>query len=174
MAASSATVGGSEGYAENEERCSTIHQVQVTFDARDPRRLAAFWAEALGYIERPPPPGFATWEDFGRHVGLPEERWSDYVGLDAPDGVGPLFFQRVPEGKTAKNRVHLDLNVSEVSDPDQRRSVVRRRAEQLVAAGGAVQRKVYEPAGVAAGAVHLLTARALRRDARRVPHTAVA
>ena len=105
MAASSATVGGSEGYAENEERCSTIHQVQVTFDARDPRRLAAFWAEALGYIERPPPPGFATWEDFGRHVGLPEERWSDYVGLDDPDGVGPLFFQRVPEGKTGSSHL---------------------------------------------------------------------
>ena len=65
------------------------------------------------------------------------------------DGVGPrLLFQRVPEGKTAKNRMHLDLNVgAEVSDPEQRRSVVRRRAEQLAAAGGAVIREVDEPGG---------------------------
>ncbi len=38
-----------------------------------------------------------------------------------------------------KNRMHLDLNVgAEVSDPEQRRPVVRRRAEQLAAAGGTV------------------------------------
>ena len=123
--------------------------VQVTFDAHDPGRLAAFWAEALGYTEQPPPPGFATWQEFGRHIGLPEERWNDTAGLVDPDGVGPrLFFQRVPEDKTAKNRVHLDLNVgAAVSDPEQRRPVVRRRAEQLAAAGGAVVREVDEATG---------------------------
>ncbi len=123
--------------------------VQVTFDAHDPGRLADFWAEALGYIEQPPPPGFATWQDFGRHIGLPEERWNDYAGIVDPDGVRPRpFFQRVPEGKSAKNRVHLDLNVgATVSDPEQRRSVVRQRSEQLTDAGGSVLREVDEPAG---------------------------
>ncbi len=123
--------------------------MQVTFDATNPERLAAFWREALGYTDQPPPPGFATWQDFGRHIGVPEERWGDFAALVDPDGVGPrLFFQRVPEGKTAKNRMHLDLNVgAEVSDPEQRRPVVRRRAEQLVAAGGAVMREVDEPVG---------------------------
>lgn len=124
-------------------------QVQVTFDAHDPRRLAAFWGEALGYVEQPPPPGFATWEEFGRHINLPQERWNDFAGLVDPDGVGPrLFFQRVPEGKSAKNRVHLDLNVgATVSDPEQRRPVVRQRSEQLVDAGGSVLREVDEPTG---------------------------
>ncbi|MDQ4037227.1 MAG: VOC family protein [Actinomycetota bacterium] len=123
--------------------------VQATFDAHDPGRLAAFWGEALGYTEQPPPPGFATWEDFGRHIDLPEERWGDFAALVDPDGVGPrLLFQRVPEGKMAKNRMHLDLDVgAQVSDPEQRRSVVRRRAEQLAAAGGAVVREVDEPGG---------------------------
>lgn len=124
-------------------------QIQVTFDAHDPQRLAAFWAEALGYAEQPPPPGFATWEDFGRHIGLPQERWNDLAALVDPDGAGPrLFFQRVPEGKSAKNRMHLDLNVGAVvSDPEQRRSVVRERSEQLVDAGGSVLREVDEPGG---------------------------
>lgn len=124
-------------------------QVQVTFDAHDPRRLAAFWGEALGYVEQPPPPGFGTWEEFARHINLPQQRWNDFAGLVDPDGVGPrLFFQRVPEGKTAKNRVHLDLNVgAAVSDPEQRRPVVRQRSEQLVDAGGSVLREVDEPGG---------------------------
>ena len=44
---------------------------------------------------------------------LPREDWDNYAARVDPDGVGPrLFFQRVPEPKTAKNRVHLDLDVS--------------------------------------------------------------
>jgi hypothetical protein len=69
---------------------------QVTFDAAEPGRLAGFWALALGYRREGPP-----------------ERWDDHGWLVDPDGVGArLFFQRVPEQKTAKNRVHLDLHVS--------------------------------------------------------------
>ena len=45
--------------------------------------------------------------------GIPEERWNDASAVVDPDGKGPrIFFQRVPEGKTAKNRMHMDLNVS--------------------------------------------------------------
>jgi len=94
-------------------------------------------------------PALRPGKDFGRHIELPEERWNDYAGLVDPDGVGPrLFFQRVPEGKSAKNRVHLDLNIgATVSDPEQRRSVVRQRSEQLADAGGSVLREVDEPTG---------------------------
>ncbi len=69
--------------------------VHVLVDANDPSRLAAFWAAALG------------WE-----VGQddPEESDVQPPGYSYPDPVAlPLVFVPVPEGKTGKNRVHLDL-----------------------------------------------------------------
>jgi hypothetical protein len=87
--------------------------VQVVFDCADPDRLAHFWAEALGYSFQPPPDGFASWDEFLLAQGIPEEEWNSASALVDPDGVGPRFyFQRVPESKTVKNRLHLDLNVS--------------------------------------------------------------
>jgi hypothetical protein len=87
--------------------------VQVAFDCADPDRLARFWAEALGYQLQDPPPGFASWEDWAREQGIPEERWNEVSAVVDPDGRGPrLYFQKVPEAKVVKNRVHLDLNVS--------------------------------------------------------------
>ncbi len=87
------------------------HSFQVTFDAADPALLADFWAAALGYIMQPPPTGFDSWDDWAEKMEIPEENWNDARALVDPDGVGPrLFFQRVPEGKRAKNRVHLDVN----------------------------------------------------------------
>ena len=92
-------------------------RVQVTFDCADPDRLARFWATALGYRMQDPPHGFATWEDFLRDAGVPEEEWNSASAIVDPDGIGPrLYFQRVPEGKTAKNRVHLDVNVGGGAD----------------------------------------------------------
>lgn len=85
--------------------------IQVTFDAADPGALADFWAVALDYVIQPPPAGFDSWEDWARKMKIPEENWNDVSALVDPDGTGPrLLFQRVPEGKTAKNRVHLDVN----------------------------------------------------------------
>ncbi|GHH50513.1 VOC family protein [Lentzea cavernae] len=85
--------------------------IQVTMDAADPGKLAAFWAEALGYVVQPPPPGFDSWEDFAVKNGIPFESVNDYSAIIDPEGGGPrFFFQRVPEGKTAKNRLHLDVN----------------------------------------------------------------
>jgi catechol 2,3-dioxygenase-like lactoylglutathione lyase family enzyme len=85
---------------------------QVTFDCADPARLAEFWCEVLGYELQPPPEGFASWDDFLANQGIPtEERNSASAAVD-PEGLRPrLYFQRVPEGKSAKNRVHLDVNV---------------------------------------------------------------
>jgi hypothetical protein len=111
---------------------------QVTFDAADPAALARFWAIALEYAEQPPPPGFDTWEDFAREAGIPEEKWGDFSAVVDPQGEGPrLFFQRVPEGKTAKNRVHLDVNVGGGHGVDEttRRSRVEQHAAKLVELG---------------------------------------
>jgi Glyoxalase-like domain len=110
--------------------------VQVTFDAADPGALAAFWAEALGYVEQAPPDGFATWDDWAREQGIPEELWSDSAAIVDPDGSGPrVFFQRVPEGKTAKNRVHLDVRAAPGLDGDARRRRLAEEADRLIGLG---------------------------------------
>jgi len=79
-----------------------------------PEALARFWAEALGYVLEPPPPDFATWDDWRRDVGLPESwlgRGTDCI-ID-PAGVGPrVWIQVVPDPKTTNNRLHLDIHAS--------------------------------------------------------------
>ncbi len=75
---------------------TSVRQVQVTFDCAEPERVARFWCEVLGYVVPHPP----------------EEEDGSWSACVDPDGVGPrLFFQRVPEGKVVKNRVHLDVRV---------------------------------------------------------------
>jgi Glyoxalase-like domain len=87
--------------------------IQLVFDTAEPDRAARFWAEALGYRMQPPPDGFESWESFLRARGVPAEHWNDASAIVDPDGKGPrIYFQRVPEGKSAKNRMHMDLNVS--------------------------------------------------------------
>jgi len=87
--------------------------IQVVIDCADPARLADFWAAALGYTLQDPPPGFATWPEFLAAEGVPESEWNSASAVVDPDGSGPrIFFQRVPEAKTGKNRVHMDLNIS--------------------------------------------------------------
>jgi hypothetical protein len=83
--------------------------MQIAFDCADPGALATFWAQALpGYELQPPPPGFDSWEAFLEAQHVPKEEWSSRSAIV---GDGPrLFFQRVAEPKTAKNRVHLDLH----------------------------------------------------------------
>lgn len=83
---------------------------QVAFDASDPVQLGEFWAAALGYVMQPPPPGFDSWPEFLTAQGIGEEDHNAATALVDPEGQGPrIFIQRVPEPKTAKNRVHLDL-----------------------------------------------------------------
>jgi hypothetical protein len=85
---------------------------QLVIDCADPDRLARFWVAALGYEPEPPPEGFPDWDDYWRSVGLPEEDLG--IGLDCiidPAGGGPrIWFQVVPEHKTLKNRLHLDIH----------------------------------------------------------------
>ena len=120
--------------------------VQVTFDAADPRGLGAFWCEVLGYVQQPPPEGFGSWEEAMTAWGLPPERHGDYFALVDPEGAGPrVYIQRVPEPKTAKNRVHLDVDVGEGAPGEKtRRARVRAHARRLVGLGGAVQREVEQ------------------------------
>jgi hypothetical protein len=114
---------------------ASIKHVQVTFDCAEPERVARFWCEVLGYVVPPPPEGFATWEEFDRSLP-PEHQGTTFACVD-PSGVGPrLFFQRVPEGKTVKNRVHLDVRVGTGLTGEERVAVLEAECARLTAFGG--------------------------------------
>jgi len=109
---------------------------QVTFDCADPAALAAFWAEALHYRLDPPPEGFASWDDALDAWGVPPEHRNDRSAVSDPDGAGPrLFFQKVPEPKTVKNRVHLDLRAAVGLADDARMVALDAECDRLVALG---------------------------------------
>jgi catechol 2,3-dioxygenase-like lactoylglutathione lyase family enzyme len=113
---------------------ATVKEFQVTFDCADPERVARFWCEVLGYVVPPPPEGFASWSDFDRSLP-PEHQGSAFACVD-PTGVGPrLFFQRVPEGKVAKNRVHLDVRVGTGLVGDERLATLQAECERLTDLG---------------------------------------
>ncbi|MEH1058001.1 VOC family protein [Micromonospora sp. CPCC 206171] len=120
--------------------------VQITFDCADPAGLAAFWAEALGYRLQDPPGGFESWEQALEAMGVPPERRNDASALVDPEGSGPrLFFQRVPEGKQAKNRVHLDVRAAPGLEGDARMAALEAEAERLTG-HGATRVSRHEPA----------------------------
>lgn len=120
---------------------------KMTFDCADPVRLGEFWADALGYVEQPPPEGYPSWNARLAELGLPaDERDARYVIVD-PEGAGPrIFFQGVPEPKTAKNRIHLDVYVGGPAEArgDQRRRRVLATVERLTAIGAERVRDVEE------------------------------
>ena len=111
---------------------------QVAIDCADPAKLGEFWAAALGYVVQPPPPGFADWPAFLAAQGVPEERWNSANALVDPRGQGPrIFLQQVPEPKTAKNRMHLDLGSGggPGTPPEEQRERLRAEVERLVGLG---------------------------------------
>ncbi|WP_331773469.1 VOC family protein (plasmid) [Embleya sp. NBC_00888] len=119
---------------------ASIKKFQVTFDCADPERVARFWCEVLGYVVPPPPEGFATWDDYDRSLP-PERRGAAFVCMD-PSGVGPrMYFQRVPEGKVVKNRVHLDVRAGTGLVGEERLATLEAESARLVALG-AVQLRV--------------------------------
>jgi catechol 2,3-dioxygenase-like lactoylglutathione lyase family enzyme len=112
-------------------------RTQVTFDVADPHRQAAFWAEVMGHEVEDHSALVDKLVDDG---AMPA---ADRISVDGrsafrevaacfdPAGVEPrLYFQKVPESKTAKNRVHLDIHV----EPDHKPAEVAR----LVALGAEV------------------------------------
>ncbi|MET8684185.1 VOC family protein [Streptomyces sp. NPDC004732] len=133
---------------------TTLHW-KLVIDATDPHAQAAFWAATLGYevednsalIERllglGAAPEAATLEFDGRRA------WRDLIAVRHPDdpydeasgtGLGRrILFQRVPEAKSGKNRLHLDVHTG----PGRRDDEVTR----LETLGAAVARHVKEPGG---------------------------
>ncbi|MCI3271332.1 VOC family protein [Streptomyces cylindrosporus] len=120
----------------------TVKQFQVTFDCADPERVARFWCEVLGY-EATPPKGFASWADFDL-TRPPEDRGSWFACVD-PTGVGPrLFFQRVPESKVVKNRVHLCVRVGTGLVGEERLAALEAECARLLPLGAVRQRLLYD------------------------------
>ncbi|MDA3624702.1 VOC family protein [Saccharopolyspora sp. WRP15-2] len=113
---------------------TSVKQFQVTFDCAEPERVARFWCEVLGYAAPPPPEGFATWDDY--NGSLPAEQRDSAFACSDPTGVGPrLFFQRVPEDKVAKNRVHLDVRIGTGLVGEERLAKLEAECARLVALG---------------------------------------
>jgi Glyoxalase-like domain len=126
---------------------------QVTFDAHDPRALSTFWCDVLGYVH-PGPPGVEVpegsdpldaWDEFLARVGVPEDQRNNASAIEDPAGTGPrVFFQRVPESKTAKNRVHLDVRAAPGLQGEDRMAALEAECERVVALGATRVRR-FEP-----------------------------
>lgn len=95
-------------------------RTQVSFDCADPHAQAAFWAQVFGsevedhsaLVDQLVADGRLPADE--RIVVNGRSAFRDVATCRDPAGVEPrLFFQRVPEGKSAKNRVHLDIHVEE-------------------------------------------------------------
>jgi len=130
-------------------------EVQVTFDCHDPSAMSLFWREVLGYVH-PGPPGVEVsdgvdpldlWDEFLDRMNVPQEQRNSRSAIEDPDERGPrLFFQRVPEGKVAKNRVHLDVRAAPGLKGNERLAALEAECERLVALGATrVQRFEPEP-----------------------------
>jgi hypothetical protein len=120
--------------------------VQLTFDAANPRRLGQFWADVLSYVEQPPPPGFADWDAALDAMGVPADQRDIRYSIVDPGQQRPrLLFQKVPEPKTAKNRVHLDVRAAPGLEGEERMAALEAECERLVALGATRLRR-SEPA----------------------------
>ena len=121
---------------------------QLVIDCTSPEPLAHFWAEALRYVIEPPPSGFDSWDGFYRSIGVPEEELG--IGADSiadPNGEGPrIWFQVVPEQKSIKNRIHIDVHASGGRDTplESRRQLVEAEAARLVALGATRRHAIVE------------------------------
>ena len=119
---------------------------QLTVDANDPARLAGFWAQALGYQPTPPAGIDTTWNDYYRFRLFGAASYDDRI-FD-PDGLRPtIWFQEVPEEKSGKNRLHLDLYPTgrdRALSMGQRIGIVEARVAQLLDLGATVERRTRE------------------------------
>jgi len=101
------------------------YDFQIVADASQPHVLADWWAETLGWVVEPSDEafirrmvaeGYATDDDTMTHNGALV--WKAGAAIrhpDVPSGLARprILFQLVPEPKTAKNRMHLDVRVGE-------------------------------------------------------------
>jgi len=121
---------------------------QLVIDCASPEPLARFWAEALHYVIASPPAGFGSWDDVYRSIGVSEDELG--IGADRiedPEGEGPdIWFQVVPERKSIKNRLHIDLHASGGREAplETRRERVEAEAARLVALGATRKHAIVE------------------------------
>jgi predicted enzyme related to lactoylglutathione lyase len=130
-----------------------VTNLQLVLDAADPHAQARFWAAALGWtVERNPDfvqqmldAGIATPDDVvevdGQLAWRTAEavRHPDHDGIRELGGAARMLFQLVPEAKTVKNRMHVDVNVG--------RDNIDPTVARLEGLGATVLWKVDEPAG---------------------------
>ena len=113
---------------------ASVKEFQVTFDCAEPERVARFWCEVLGYVVPPPPEEFDSWDDYNSSLP-PEQQGSAFACLD-PSGVSPrMYFQRVPEGKVVKNRVHLDVRVGTGLVGEEKLAAIEAECARLIPLG---------------------------------------
>ncbi|WP_162641631.1 VOC family protein [Streptosporangium sp. 'caverna'] len=99
-----------------------------------PAPAILFWCEVLGYVAPPPPEGFAGGDDFNRT--LPPKQRDSWFACSDPSGAGPrLYFQRVPEGKVVKNRLHLDVRVGPGLVGEERLAALEAECARLIPLG---------------------------------------
>jgi hypothetical protein len=118
--------------------------ISLVLDCADPLRVGAFWRQALGYVEADPPDGYASWAEAAAASPV------DGIGyvITDPDGTRPsMLFQVVPEAKTAKNRLHVDIRLSAgVPRPSaEERRRIDAGVRPLVELGATVLRRNQDP-----------------------------
>lgn len=119
-------------------------ELGITVDCADAPALARFWCHALDYVEAPPPHGWSDWPGFLSDHDVPQEEWGDGATIRPRSGAGPsISFLKVPEPRTVKNRVHLDVRVSGGRDVDQqlREQRIHAKEAELVERGARRQRE---------------------------------
>ncbi|MEV6415363.1 VOC family protein [Kribbella sp. NPDC051718] len=125
---------------------------QLTIDANDPERLALFWQEALGWVRTPPSPPASDAEDeptwWAHYRGRLDGQAAFTDRLFDPAGAGPpLWFQKVPEAKAGKNRLHLDLYPTGRDNSltqERRIELVDSKAAELVAIGATIEHRIRD------------------------------
>jgi predicted enzyme related to lactoylglutathione lyase len=98
--------------------------MHTSVDSRDAHAQAAWWAQVLGFQEDPQDPNLPGHEE---------------CMILSPDGRTRVLFIEVPEGKTAKNRVHFDLTPTDCTRDEE--------VERLVGLGATVHQDLRQPDG---------------------------
>jgi hypothetical protein len=127
-----------------------VYDIHIVFDCADVDKVSRFWLTALEGYNYPgsppdqpagsPPEGFESWEAFADAHDIPaDQRYAARTIIDTSGHRRPdIFFLKVPEGRTVKNRLHLDIKASKGLPPDQVRARQDAEAERLVAAGATI------------------------------------
>lgn len=106
---------------------ASVKKFQVTFDCAEPERVARFWCDVLGYV-----------------ITLPSDGKGSWAACSDPTDEGPrMYFQCVPEGKVAKNRVHLDVRVGTGLVGEERLAALEAERDRLIPLGAVCVQVLY-------------------------------